>query len=232
MTLVAVALCLAAGTGTASADVYDNYAQLRAAQREGVDYLITRYEPASSDPAIAHIAIHGGRIEAGTSPLALYAAEKSHTTGYTFQAIKSENNTALHITATHFDEPNARRIVGNSYYTVSWHGKEGNTPITYLGGGDNDISAQVGTALKHAGFVVEDAPERIDGDSPRNIANLNKRGEGVQLELTTAQRRAFFDGGNLDLDWTRNRSHWTPAFYRYVNAVLSVYERVPVPSNG
>ncbi|MEV6429551.1 poly-gamma-glutamate hydrolase family protein [Nocardia sp. NPDC051463] len=238
MIVLVVAVALLAGAGPASADDrYNNYAELAAHKREGIDYLRTAIGPAGVGAPVAHIAIHGGLIEAGTSELARYAAEKGECTSYTFEGVQPKDNDDLHITATRFDEPIGVRVVEQSSYTVSWHGMRDSSPITHIGGRDTALMKKVRSALERAGFAVADeTPDKINGDSPQNIANRNQRGKGVQLELSTGQRRQFFRDGKLDLDWIENSSNRTPAFYRYVDAVLSVLPAdiapsEPVPAN-
>ncbi|WP_406231580.1 poly-gamma-glutamate hydrolase family protein [Nocardia sp. NBC_01009] len=231
MVVLVAAVALLAGAGRASADdKYRNYAELAAAKREGIDYLRTAIGSTGVSTPVAHIAIHGGSIEAGTSELARYAAQKAECAGYTFEAIQPKDNDDLHITSTRFDEPIGVHVVEQSSYTVSWHGVSGSSPVTHVGGRDIVLMKKVRSVLERAGFTVADeTPDNINGDSPQNIANRNRRGKGVQLELSTGQRRQFFRDGNLGLDWIQNSSNRTAAFYRYVDAVLSVLPAEMVP---
>ncbi|MFI9503061.1 poly-gamma-glutamate hydrolase family protein [Nocardia sp. NPDC052566] len=221
--LVAAVVALVVGGGVAHADVYDNYNELKRAKVLGVDYRITEVRPVLASTRAAHIAIHGGLIEAGTTQLALEAAHRMNCVAYSFEGIqKKDNHAQLHITATHFDEPRAEAMVAASNVTVSWHGVSGEERITHVGGADTDLADRVRTALKNAGFTVaRSTPDRIDGDDPRNIANRNARGKGLQLEISTAQRNAFFKGAELDLATIENPANRTPAFFTYIDAVNS-----------
>ncbi|WP_214415697.1 poly-gamma-glutamate hydrolase family protein [Sphaerisporangium fuscum] len=199
------------------ADVYPDYATLAANEVEGRDYLRMWRLPKGA--TVAHIAIHGGAIESPTTQLADYAAGKTQAF-YSFAGIKPDGNDRLHITATHFDEPRALKLVGAVDYTVSWHAAAGSEATTYVGGRDTKLAAKIIAALKKAGFTVADTvPDRIDGTSPRNIANKNKRGMGVQLEISKGQRMRFFADGKLTRAWVENPANRTPAFYKYVAAV-------------
>ncbi|MFD1547999.1 poly-gamma-glutamate hydrolase family protein [Nonomuraea guangzhouensis] len=201
----------------AVADVYPDYATLAANEVEGQDYLRLLRLPKRA--TVAHIAIHGGAIESPTTQLADYAAGKRHAF-YSFAGIKPNGNNRLHITSTRFDEPRALKLVRAVDYTVSWHAAAGSEATTYVGGRDAKLVAKVTTALKKAGFAVADTvPDRIDGTSPRNIANKNKRGMGVQLEISKGQRMRFFADGKLTRAWVDNPANRTRAFYTYVAAV-------------
>ncbi|MEQ4716058.1 poly-gamma-glutamate hydrolase family protein [Nonomuraea sp. B19D2] len=198
-------------------DVYADYAELSAHEVEGRDYRRVRRVPRGAK--VAHIAIHGGAIEAPTSQLADQAAGRRHAY-YSFEGIKATGNSALHITSTHFDEPKALKVVAAVDYTVSWHAAAGADATTYVGGRDKALVRRVTAGLRAAGFPVSaSVPEEIGGDSPRNIANRNRRGMGVQLEISRGQRERFFDGGKLNRAWIEDPANRTKAFYRYVAAV-------------
>ncbi|MER6514407.1 poly-gamma-glutamate hydrolase family protein [Nonomuraea sp. NPDC001636] len=198
-------------------DVYAGYAQLSAQETEGRDYRRVQRVPRGA--RVAHIAIHGGAIEAPTSQLADQAAGRRHAY-YSFEGIKASGNSALHITATHFDEPKALAVVAGVDYTISWHAAAGAGATTYVGGRDTALIKKVKAELRAAGFpVAASVPTEIGGTSTRNIANRNRRGMGVQLEISRGQRERFFDGGKLTRAWVENPANRTKAFYRYVAAV-------------
>ncbi|MBN6054970.1 poly-gamma-glutamate hydrolase family protein, partial [Nonomuraea sp. RK-328] len=198
-------------------DVYAGYAELSAHEVEGRDYRRVLRVPRGAK--VAHIAIHGGAIEAPTSQLADQAAGRRDAY-YAFEGIKATGNSALHITSTHFDEPRALRVVAGVDRTVSWHAAAGADATTYVGGRDTTLIRKVKAELRAAGFAVSAAvPEEIGGDSPRNIANRNRRGMGVQLEISRGQRERFFKEGKLNRAWVENPANRTKAFYGYVAAV-------------
>lgn len=207
---------VAAGTAAAS-DVYASYADLAAHEQEGVSYRRVQRVPRRA--RVAHIAIHGGAIEAPTTQLADHAAG-ARNAFYSFEGVKRAGNSSLHITATRFDEPRALAVVKGVDYTVSWHGASGTKPTTYVGGRDERLIGKVKAELRAAGFTVAaTVPEALRGDSPRNIANKNRRGMGVQLELSRGQREQFVVGGKLTSASIGNPANRTRAFYRYVAAV-------------
>ncbi|MEV0228703.1 poly-gamma-glutamate hydrolase family protein [Nonomuraea sp. NPDC050786] len=215
--LIGLAPAAHAESARSASDVYADYADLSAHEVEGRDYRRVQRVPRGAK--VAHIAIHGGAIEAPTSQLADEAAGSKYAF-YAFEGIKESGNSALHITATHFDEPKALNVVAAVDYTVSWHAASGSDATTYVGGRDTRLVKKVKAELRAAGFAVSTSvPEEIGGDSPSNIANKNRRGMGVQLEISRGQRERFFDGGKLSRAWIEDPANRTKAFYRYVAAV-------------
>ncbi len=211
------------------ADTYANYAQLAAAHQIGVDYQLLSRSPAGS--RLAHIAIHGGGIEPGTTELADYLASSSHLY-YSFDAMMPTGNSVLHITSTNYDEPIGLALVATADYVISWHGAADNSldqPLTYIGGLDTATGSLIAAALSGAGFLVEQSatydPE-LNGSSPSNITNRSARGMGVQMELSYGLRSSFFLNGDTS---RANRVNTTPTFYAYVQAVLSALTGLDVP---
>lgn len=192
---------------------YTSYADLAHEQIEGIDYQRSWRQSAVS--TLAHLAIHGGGIEQGSSELAEAAAGGIHDL-YVFDGMKAANNAELHLTSTLFDEPHALTIARAATHTVSWHGASGAAPLTHLGGLDYVLRDRIGLALSRAGFAVQIAGPELAGTDPANICNRNTRKAGVQLELSTGQRQAFFVGGDMSRP---NRVHRTAAFTTYVQAV-------------
>ncbi|MDH6628655.1 phage replication-related protein YjqB (UPF0714/DUF867 family) [Streptomyces sp. LBL] len=195
-------------------DLYQSYGEMAGGQIEGIDY--QRIWRISQVSTLLHLAIHGGGIETGTTELADAAAADIHDF-YSLDAFKpSGSNSDLHITSTRYDEPQALAMARAATHTVSWHGATGTTAFTYLGGLDYNLRDQIGQGLKDAGFTVRLATEELNGSDPKNLGNRNSRGMGVQLEISTLQRAAFFLNG----DMTRaNRKNTTAAFTTYVTAV-------------
>lgn len=197
-------------------DTYINFAALAAVETLGTDYRIRSRE---RDALWLIMAIHGGGIETGTSELCRAVAGEEESgpwwSEYRFEGIKGSGNSVLHITATNFDEPHGLAIVDRHVGAVSLHGTSGNDPITYLGGLDTFMRNRIGAKLTEAGFITELATGGLAGTDPDNIANKGILSMGVQLEITTAQRSAWF-GTNTAADrWaTRNTT-----FQAYVTAL-------------
>ncbi|GAT68224.1 replication protein [Planomonospora sphaerica] len=203
---------------TRPADKYTGYAQLAAHETEGRDYRREQRFPRGA--RVAHIAVHGGAIEPPTTQLANHSARAGRHAYYSFTAVKASGNRDLHITADRFDEPKARALVSRVDYTVAWHGAAGSRATTYIGGRDTALIRKIAAELRAAGFnVARSVPAGLRGRSPDNITNKNRRGRGVQLEISLGQRKRFFAGGRLDRAWIGDPANRTGAFRAYTAAV-------------
>ncbi|MFE3144751.1 poly-gamma-glutamate hydrolase family protein [Streptomyces scopuliridis] len=203
------------------ADVYPNWAALAAVEVEGTDY---RIDVRRTPSRVSHIAIHGGSIEPGSSEVANDVASLTGQQYYNMEALPGEAPAArLHVTSTHFDEPRCLTVQSAVMRTVSYHGLSGTDAVTHMGGRDEDLLRRIGLALEGAGFLVEwGTADEVNGDSPANIANRNRSGAGVQLEMTRGLRNSFFPGGQAGDAAARNSGERTEAFYRYTQAIASV----------
>ncbi|CAM5486959.1 hypothetical protein SALBM135S_05249 [Streptomyces alboniger] len=209
------------------ADLYGSWAELAAAEVEGVDYRIRRACPAGADWAA--IAIHGGGIEAGSGEMAREVAGTSMRY-YELDGMKTSGNDDLHITSTKYDEPCALALVTTARRCLSFHGYLGadHGPMTAVGGLDAALAAQVTHALRAAGFAASAAGDDLAGTSPANICN-KAVGGGVQLEMSRALRRSFFPGGDLSRP-VRESGARTEAFRRYAAALRAACTaRGPAP---
>ncbi|WP_040978402.1 poly-gamma-glutamate hydrolase family protein [Oceanobacillus jeddahense] len=211
---LAVIIVILLATGSKVNDTYENFEDLRQHERQDEDY---RIRSEKGNPDVLFITIHGGGIEPGTTELAEQSALAGEYSFCSFQGIKLTNNTELHITSTNFDEAEALALVSDSLYTISFHGYgDEEEKHTYIGGLDETLSQSIEDELKNAGFSVSDAPKEIDGREKDNIVNKNKREKGVQLEISTAQRKAFFEDDNF---LAENRENRTEEFERYIEVV-------------
>ncbi len=210
--LIIVITPVMVNTETAAAkDYYRSFSKLDKHQTRGEDYYINKYDGPSNT---AIIAIHAGKIEFQTGELAATIADWTGSDLYTFEGIKDKNNSILHVTSTHFNEPVARNLVAQSNITLSIHGCKGKRAVTYIGGQDTVLGKKIKASLKDAGFKVVTPPKRLDGKNPKNICNKNASGKGVQLELTVPLREQFgSDSGPTD------------TFYRYAAAVSKVLQK-------
>lgn len=195
---------LSGSNSYAVTDKFNNFKELSLGKRFNEDYKISH---TYSDSNIAVIAIHGGRIEKGTTELAHELASRGNFNFYSFQGIKRKDNSMLHITSTNFDEPKALAMVAKSEITLSLHGCRGKDEFTYVDGLDRELAEKIRLSLEDNGFTVLDAPKHLAGASKSNIVNRNARNKGVQLEISEALRVRFLQ---LNDD----------AFNRYVNAIL------------
>ncbi len=152
-----------------------------------------------TDSKVAVIAIHGGKIEQGTSELAYALSARNHYNYYTYLGVKNKDNASLHIPSAQFEEPAALAMVAQSETTLSIHGCSGAGEFTYIGGLDTSLAGKVKDALTEYGFTVLDAPKHLAGLSPDNIVNRNQNGGGVQLEISKGLRAQFLDADSSQL---------------------------------
>jgi phage replication-related protein YjqB (UPF0714/DUF867 family) len=196
------------------ADKYANYEALAAVEKIGVDYEINTQKRKGAKSII--FTPHGGSIEAGTSELVKEVAKGYHN-WYDFAGIKSTGNTDLHITSTNFDEPQALQMLGEATHAMSLHGYSDSVNAhTEVGGLDSEMVEIVIRELQKEGFSASVATGGIAGLEPTNITNRTSRGMGVQLELSTLQRRNFFTNDDFS---SANRGNTTDTFKRYVRAL-------------
>lgn len=194
---------------------YADYAELNAAELEGRDYEIRVLQ--GGHRALAALAPHGGAIEAGTSELVEELHRSWYFSAYDFRAQKRTGNKSLHIRSTCFDEPRALSLAAEALFTVTLHGYRDEEEKTYIGGLDTSTAELIGAELAAAGFNVDfEPPSAIEGKYKGNICNKNGRKQGVQLEISSAQRRAFFADEDLR---SANRGNRLSSFYTYAQAV-------------
>jgi phage replication-related protein YjqB (UPF0714/DUF867 family) len=159
-------------------DTYADFAALKAANTEGLDYSREAYDRGS---AVTVFAIHGGDIETATSRVARRIAGKDFNL-YLFNGWHGESGD-LHVTAAHFDDPDAVRLAAAGTLGVSVHAQADRGTWVCVGGSNTPAAELVTKRLLAAGFAAETPCRRLPGTSRSNIVNRPARG-GVQLELT------------------------------------------------
>ena len=160
-------------------DTYRNFVELNRKEVADRDFRV-RVRPSKSDTVI--IAPHGGRIEPGTSEIAEAIATADYSF-YAFEGRKHHGNGSLHITSSHFDEPQCIALVSNAKRVVAIHGESGDKKIVCLGGRDETRVNRIHDALRRKGFQVK-RYARFQGLDHNNICNRNKSRTGVQIELS------------------------------------------------
>ena len=199
------------------ADTYKSMTELMQNTIEGQDWDIETYD---TDSDIISMAVHGGGIEIGTTELAKLVAEKGGYNFFSFTAKLPSNNTQLHVTSTNYDAPRIIDKIQDSAHSISIHGASGTEEYTYMGGGNTALKNLIWKNLTESGFDCRESPGNLAGVEPMNIANRTMLGMGVQLELSTEMRKAFFK----DKDWSRakreDRSTWTLKLSRYADAIV------------
>lgn len=177
--LLLLAACSSERAMRRGGDVYPDFAALRAANTEGLDYSREVYYRGAP---VSVFAIHGGDIEKATSRVARRTASGDLNL-YIFNGWQGRNSGRLHVTAAHFDDPEAVRLATSAVLGVSIHAQADRGTWICVGGASKKAAALVVRRLSAAGFVAETPCERLPGASPRNIVNRAAAG-GVQLEIT------------------------------------------------
>ncbi|WP_426982611.1 poly-gamma-glutamate hydrolase family protein [Bacillus cabrialesii] len=169
-------------------DAYQNFEELKN-NEDPSDYGIVTKETGS--PLLV-LAIHGGGIEGGTSEVARELSKEYSM--YLFEGLQSSGNSVLHITSTHFDEPQALKMTEIHEYVISLHGYAEEDQQIEVGGTDRERAAVLVEKLQNAGFpaVLLSTDHPHAGVSPNNIANQSKTGLSIQLEMSTGFRRSLF----------------------------------------
>ena len=189
---------------------YANFAALSAAEKEHKDF---RVRIAGRNSSTVIIAPHGGGIEPRTSEIAAAIAGPDLLVA-DFAGIKSKDNKILHTTGTRFDEPRCIELVEAADQVIAIHGEGSEQTVVYLWGRDLKLG-RVREALEKAGFTVKRHPDPdLQGLGERNICNRNRKGAGVQLELSRGLREKFFQSLDAPV-----RKHSKPQLTRFANAV-------------
>src|SRR5699024_3236652 len=180
-------------TKTASAtrkqDYYKSMTELYKDTTEGIDW---KKDTRNVGKSVLIVAPHGGNIEQGTSELTKLVANNGDFDYFSFEAIRPSNNTQLHVTSTNYDDATLHEMIQDRTATISIHGAQGEEQLIYLGGYQSPLRDAIQSQLELKGFVVKIPPEYLGGLSNANFINKVEESTGVQLELTTALRKAFF----------------------------------------
>lgn len=129
-------------------DTYENYEELSAHERKGIDYQILHKRKGDQ---LLVLSPHAGGIESGVSELVHEIS--SDYSMYLFEGLKVKGNHVLHITSTRFDEPLCLSEVHTHHYTFALHGY-GETEVlqTLVGGTDRERAAETVKRLTQNGF--------------------------------------------------------------------------------
>lgn len=208
-------------------DKYQSMTQLESETVEGVDW---KKDTRDNGTKVLIVAPHGGNIEQGTTEATKALAQKGNYDYFSFEAIRPKNNTELHVTSTHYDDPTLNQMIKNRTATISIHGAAGTNQIIYLGGPRSTLRDEMETQLKSSGFTVMVPPDYIGGVKKNNFINREENNTGVQLELTTALRKAFFNNGDTSNKNRSNESNWTPLMQTFVDALYTSINNI-YPNN-
>jgi phage replication-related protein YjqB (UPF0714/DUF867 family) len=194
-------------------DHYPNFATLSQHEAYGIDF---RVHWSRAQPAFVIVAPHGGGIEPGTSELAEAIAGMCRSF-YAFEGLKESGNAALHITSTRFDEPMCNALIEASDTVVTIHGECSGDGV-FVGGLDEALGHEIGSALEANGFDVCPASSHLQGSEPDNLCNRGRLARGVQLELSHGLRKTMFR--SLTREGRKDRNERFEAFVAAVSAAL------------
>jgi len=168
---------------------FPNFAALKAAKIENVDYRIVVRRGARTGNAIV-MAPHGGKIEPRTSLITETIAGRDLDM-YCFEGLMPESNRELHITSRNFDEVTALKLLRTKSTVVTIHGRQDrDDPSTvYMGGKDAALISEIVERLQEAGFETQKDNHPFPGIQDTNIVNRGLTGKGAQLEVPLSLRR-------------------------------------------
>jgi phage replication-related protein YjqB (UPF0714/DUF867 family) len=165
--------------------VYKNFKELASCEVEGQDYRI-RME--WRNPRVLIMAPHGGRIEPTTEMIAEAIAGMDYSF-YSFEGLKTDGNSVLHMESHLFDEPRALKVVKKANIVVTVHGQiDQKDGFVMVGGLYDSLRAAMIQQLEAAGFKPRRPTEGLMGTDPQNICNRGESKQGVQLEISRKAR--------------------------------------------
>ncbi|MCF7593971.1 poly-gamma-glutamate hydrolase family protein [Staphylococcus warneri] len=197
-------------------DYYASMTQLQRETKEGIDW---KKEIRDQGNQVLIVAPHGGNIEQGTSELTKLLAQQGGYDYFSFEAMRPSNNTQLHVTSTHYDDPTLHQMVEGRVATISIHGAKGDDQIVFLGGAKSVLRDAIQSQLESRGFAVQVPPEYLGGLNEDNFINKNENSTGVQLELTTALRKALFINQDMSTTSRKNEDNWSSLMYQFADAL-------------
>nr|WP_204179836.1 poly-gamma-glutamate hydrolase family protein [Staphylococcus sp. GDY8P76P] len=220
-------------TKTASAtrkqDYYKSMTELYNDTTEGIDW---KKDTRNVGKSVLIVAPHGGNIEQGTSELTKLVANNGDFDYFSFEAIRPSNNTQLHVTSTNYDDATLHEMIQDRTATISIHGAQGEEQLVYLGGYQSPLRDAIQSQLELKGFVVKIPPEYLGGLSNANFINKVEESTGVQLELTTALRKAFFKDEDTSTASRKKIENWTTTMYDFAEALNGAIKQVYPENQG
>ena len=160
---------------------YRSYKELASIEVEGRDYQVRMN---LRDGRVLIMAAHGGKIEPGTTEIGEAIAGMDYSF-YSFEGLKADGNSALHIESHLFDEPRALQTADNADIVVTVHGQvDQKDGFVMVGGLYENLGSEIKRQLEAVGFETRPPTEGLTGTDPMNICNRGKSKKGVQLEVS------------------------------------------------
>ena len=160
--------------------MYSSVTALARAEVQGTAFRVVHTSRPSS---VAIVAPHGGKIEPGTSEIALAIAGADFNLYLVEGMLPERNYPRLHVTSHHFDEPRGLKLVGACDIVVAIHGCDDTHSQLLLGGRDESTKRAIGNALSDTSIDSRIDGHPFPGDEAQHICNRRRSGQGVQIEL-------------------------------------------------
>ena len=160
---------------------------------------------------------HGGCIEPCTGQIVLSLAMDEFDS-YLFNGIRRKDCfKTLHVTSTHYDEPQCLAMAREAEMAIAFHGCDGEDSYIQVGGGNTELAANLTQHLSVLGYQIRRASEDLKGEHRGNFVNLAHQ-KGIQLELSAGFRRQLFPG------FPRTSQRHPDAFSRFMGAMRTWME--------
>ena len=199
-------------------DYYRSMTDLLHDTQEGKDWT---KESTNRHSNVLIFAPHGGSIEKGTTELTKAIANKGNYDYYAFNGTRNKNNSQLHVTSTNYNDPDLINRNYNKDVSISIHGAgqaQGKNTVL-IGGRDEQLIQLISKELSAFNFNVQRSLGHLAGIDTNNVVNYNKKGQGVQLELTPDLRKSFFSNGDDSSKARKNEKNWTSTMNRFATAI-------------
>ena len=188
---------------------YQSFEELAKREAKGQDYRIRGH---LRDGGVLVMAPHGGKIEPGTTEIAEAIADHDYSF-YSFEGLKADQNSILHIESHLFDEPRALETVENADIVITVHGQiDQKDGYVMIGGLNASLGLEIKRQLETVGVRTREPTEGLQGTDSMNICNRGRSKAGVQLEMSRKMR-----------DLLRADKERLQSFARAVRRAVSLY---------
>lgn len=172
---------------------YRSFKELSEREIEGRDY---QMRIVSRPGNILVMAPHGGKIEPGTSEIAEAISLHGYSF-YSFEGLKPNGNSLLHIESHLFDEPRAIKAIKKADVVITIHGhSENRSSFILIGGLNTELGKIIKHNLEYLGYHFRAFPKGLGGKDPNNICNRGRQRCGVQLEISRKLREFLKNNEN------------------------------------
>lgn len=205
-------------------DYYRSMTDLLNDTQEGKDWT---KESTNRNSNVLIFAPHGGNIEKGTTELAKAIANKGNYDYYAFNGVRNKNNSQLHVTSTNYNDSDLIHRNYNKDVSISVHGagQAQGTNTVLIGGSDEKLIQLITRELSAFKFNVKRSIGHLAGLDPNNVVNYNKKGQGVQLELTPDLRKSLFNNGDDSSKARKNEKNWTSTMDHFATAINNAIQK-------